>query len=147
MRGAIRGRPCARRWACCALRRLLGERIRGRPHTRARIFGELPPPLSVQFTRPPPLQRASRLPGPSTAPCAPSPTPGPDSFRPRGSICWEEPPTPHLSIHFLARFPRSAAVPSSGKPVVVEGRRAEVSRQLPSSAHSPNDPEMALGKC
>ena len=94
-----------------------------------------PPPASLEsylLSSPssshahPPLQPVSRLPGPSTAPCAPSPTPGPDSFRPRGSICWEEPPTPHLSIHFLARFPRSAAVPSSGKPVVVEGTRAKV---------------------
>lgn len=57
------------------------------------------------------------------SPVPPSPPPpGPDSFRPRGPICWEELPTPHLSSYFLAPIPGSAAVPSSRKPVLIEGR-------------------------
>lgn len=69
------------------------------------------------------LPCAPRLRGLSPRPCGPSPSPGSDSFRPRNPICWEEPPTPHLSSHFLIPIPRSVSVSSSGKPVVIEARR------------------------
>lgn len=90
-----------------------------RPH-----FWGLPPPLSARFARPPPFQRVSPLQGLSPQPCAPHSPPRPDSFRPRSPICWEEPPTLHLSSYFLTLIPSSAAVPSSRKTILIE-RRSE----------------------
>lgn len=88
------------------------------PTPPARIFGELPPPLSVQFTRPPQLQRASRLQDRLRRP-VPLPTPGPDSFRPRLHMLGRASYSPSVDS-LPSPVPRSAAVPSSGKPVVVE---------------------------
>lgn len=133
-RGAIRGRHCARRSACCILRRLQGERFQGHPHSPAPYLRGLTSSHLRPAHAPTPNQRASPLPGLSQQPCVPSPTPGPDSFHPRGPICWEEPPTPHLSSHFLVPIPGSVAVLSSGKPVVIEAmRRADFpDNRLPS---------------
>lgn len=62
------------------------------------------------------------------APC-PLPLAGPRLLPPTRPHMLEEPPTPHLSSHFLAPVLVFGVVPSSGKLVVIEEwRRADVAR-------------------
>lgn len=143
-RGAIRGRPCARRPACCAAPSA-GSRLsasKAAPTTRPPPLGSYLLPSKTGSHAHPHSVRVP-APGPDSFLCVPSPSPGPDSFHPRGPICWEEPPTTHLPSHFLVPIPRPLLREAG---LIEERRRADIPDHSlpPPSLQPPGFGEMSV---